>query len=344
MRSSIFIASLLAALAAPGSTQNWKDDFNRPSGTQMGPDWIETVGDMAILNNKGKGNMPGGGHCKMVHVLAKGPYDQARMKITINPPSGSIVNYVGLFAGDGGANVIFAKVQDNDSDGKYDSIFYYNDDSFLTQWGTGGVGLTPFFRARVEMYFSNGGDTLNIDIDKNFDGVVDQHVENSGILAFAGQLSDGFAVGAYAETVFDDWEVDIPIPTGLTGTPSQLSLSAGGVQSLQLIAPSGLAGQTYLLLGTLSGTTPGIPVDSFVLPLNIDAYWLMTLTSPNQPPLGNSFGTLDSQGQTSITFTVPSSSNPAWAGAVFDHAAVVFDLTTVKASYVSNAVSATLVP
>jgi hypothetical protein len=245
--------------------------------------------------------------------------------------------------GRGSPSYLYTKIQDNDQDGLYERVMFYSLDNKLG-YGSSNQLITPFLTARVEMYVTNGGDTMNVDIDSNFDGTVDTHVESSGILAFAADLGDGFALGAFNKGAFDDWEVEIPPTIGLFGSPVQLSLLSGGVQTLALVAPPRLSDQPYLLLGTLSGTTPGIPVDGQLLPLNIDAYWLVTLISPNQPPLAGSFGSLDGQAKAQASFTVPSGSNPAWVGAVFDHAFVVFEAATLSVAYASNPVSATLIP
>jgi hypothetical protein len=74
---------VLAILATPAAAQTWKADFNMPSGTQMGPDWIETVGNMVIASNAGQGGASG--QNKMVHVSAKGDYALARARLTFVP-------------------------------------------------------------------------------------------------------------------------------------------------------------------------------------------------------------------------------------------------------------------
>ena len=97
----------------------------------------------------------------------------------------------------------------------------------------------------------------------------------------------------------------------------------------------------YVLLGSLSGTTPGIPIGLLVLPLNPDAYLTFTLTSPNTPPLGNSLGLLDAFGEAAASFTIPPGSSPALAGLTLHHAYVVFGPMVV---FASNPVPLRLVP
>ena len=66
---------------------------------------------------------------------------------------------------------------------------------------------------------------------------------------------------------------------GLEADLDAVSLQSGGTQSLSLHGGLGQGGKTYLLLGSLSGTAPGIPVDAVVLPLNLDAYLQLTCSS-----------------------------------------------------------------
>lgn len=132
--------------------------------------------------------------------------------------------------------------------------------------------------------------------------------------------------------------------TGLSSSVGAISLSAGGSQPLDLDVGSGFAGATYLVLGSLSGWTPGFPVAPGVhLPLNPDAYFSLVLGAPNQPPLLNGFGLLDPQGRATATFELPAGSNPAWAGLLFHHAAVVFG-PGPSIDWATNAVPAELVP
>ena len=45
-----------------------------------------------------------------------------------------------------------------------------------------------------------------------------------------------------------------------------------------------------------SGTSPGIPVDNVIIPLNFDVYTQFTLAQPTSPPYANGFGQLDADG------------------------------------------------
>ena len=82
----------------------------------------------------------------------------------------------------------------------------------------------------------------------------------------------------------------------LLGTPQAISVSSGGVQNLILQADPAFANAPYWVLGTASGTAPGVPIDGLLLPLNPDAYTNFTLVCPSCPPLQGAFANLDGQG------------------------------------------------
>lgn len=126
-----------------------------------------------------------------------------------------------------------------------------------------------------------------------------------------------------------------------TGDISQMSLAAGGTQTLSLDSGASAANRFYIVLGSLTGTSPGIPLGpGLELPTVFDAYWSLTLTQPNQPPLGNSFNLLDGSGQNTMTFTLPPGTNPALSGFTFYHAYVLLD----PIDCTSNAVSLLMLP
>ena len=99
-----------------------------------------------------------------------------------------------------------------------------------------------------------------------------------------------------------------------------ISLVAGGTQSLEIDATDVHAGKLYLMLGSASGTSPGIAVNGFVLPINFDGYTAYTLGMPNFPPLSGSLGVLDAEGRASAAVTMPAGSDSSLAGVTLNHA------------------------
>jgi hypothetical protein len=131
----------------------------------------------------------------------------------------------------------------------------------------------------------------------------------------------------------------------LSGPAASLSLSAGGAQPLALDAGRDHAGEIHWVLGSLTGTGPGIPVGpGLLLPLVPDVYFALSLNQPNQVPLVSSLATLNAVGHGAAAFLIPPGTDPALAGAVAHHAFVAIDPLAAAATFASNALPVSLVP
>ena len=134
----------------------------------------------------------------------------------------------------------------------------------------------------------------------------------------------------------------------LISDTNSIGLISGGTATFSLSAGQQFAGLPYLLMGSMAGTSPGIPIDAtHTLPLNADSYWVNTLISPNNAPLGNSFNFLDLNGQATATFTIPPNAPALLAGFTVSHAFVAIELipgVLLHAPYVSDAVDILLLP
>ena len=137
---------------------------------------------------------------------------------------------------------------------------------------------------------------------------------------------------------------DFSINSALTANLASLSISAGGTQQLTLDAGTSHGGDLFAVVGSITGTSPGIPFGGFVLPLNQDFYFDQTVLFPNSHPLTNSFSNLDLNGTAVTTVTVNAGELPPIAiGITVHHAAVVLD-ATLQLTLVSNPVALTLTP
>lgn len=131
----------------------------------------------------------------------------------------------------------------------------------------------------------------------------------------------------------------------LEGDVATVSELAGGVQSLSLAAPPFLGGKLYYLVGSASGIWPGITYGTKEVPLNIDSYFMLTLLSPNMPPLAGSFGVLSADGLANASVTLPPAIDPALIGVVLNHAFVVLDPSAKGgAALASNPVALEILP
>ncbi|HKX46520.1 MAG TPA: endonuclease, partial [Planctomycetota bacterium] len=108
----------------------------------------------------------------------------------------------------------------------------------------------------------------------------------------------------------------------LSADTESIDTVLGGQQQLALAAGTAHAGRLYFVLGSASGTTPGLFLPP-LLPLNLDAYLLHTIQYPNQVVQG-SLGFLDAGGSAVASLAVPAGAYTSFAGALLHHAALVF--------------------
>jgi cytochrome c553 len=160
----------------------------------------------------------------------------------------------------------------------------------------------------------------------------------------AGQIAYDLWVnaGKSAPALMD--EAVVPLGPMLVADAPRVSLLDGGIQNLCLSAGLEHANKVYLMLGSGSGTSPGIQGPGFVLPLNWDSYTTFTLLHPNTLPLVSSLGLLDATGVAGAGFALPANAlSGSLAGAVLNHSYLVLD-AQLEAEDASGAVSVTLAP
>jgi len=108
-------------------------------------------------------------------------------------------------------------------------------------------------------------------------------------------------------TVVDDttWLYEGP-GSALVTDVDQLSASTGGVAKLSLSAGSANASRNYLILGSVSGTSPGIPLPKgVVLPVNWDIFTGLVIDNLFSTLFMNFLGVLDGSGKASAAFNMP---------------------------------------
>ena len=100
--------------------------------------------------------------------------------------------------GSGGTELTFTKIQGS---GSYSNVGFYVGVNGSGVFGYGGFfSITPVNQGRVKVYVSNGGDTMNADIDEGFDGISEWHYESSGLIAsgIAAQLGQEVGLSVYS--------------------------------------------------------------------------------------------------------------------------------------------------
>jgi hypothetical protein len=124
-----------------------------------------------------------------------------------------------------------------------------------------------------------------------------------------------------------------------SGTPGEISIGQREQQALFLNAGQAQAHRLYWILGSLTGTSPGVKIGSVTIPLVPDVYTQITLMNSSTSyvnfrefldPLGNAVADFDATG-------IPSSA----VGVTLFHAYVVFDSAN-DVVFASNPVSVKL--
>lgn len=145
-----------------------------------------------------------------------------------------------------------------------------------------------------------------------------------------------------AEDYYDVSANDLSILPSLTASPATISLAAGGTQQLTLEAGAANQGSAYLVIGSVTGTSPGFRLGSVTVPLVVDGYTVHTAFTPNTPPLTSSAGVLSASGAATASFTLPAGLASSLIGVKLYHAYVTFD-GAIAVRMASNPVVVTLI-
>ncbi|MFT7618767.1 MAG: hypothetical protein ACI97A_002414 [Planctomycetota bacterium] len=229
----------------------------------------------------------------------------------------------------------FEPVEDLDGDGK--------DEFLIGAWGAdpngGSSGILELFNgADASSLFSWNGSAAGNGVgdhgtfaplgDVNFDGKLDVVATRTIMPIYQGQ-ADVFTVR------------DLPLEV----LPHTTSISYGSYVHFALNAPATESGNTYYLLGSVSGFTPGIELGGGLnLPLNPDIFLQFTLDFDNSPIFGG-VGFIDNFGSGSASWSIGAGTIPAnLAGVSTYWAYLTYDPGAAAYSFASNHAIHTLIP
>ena len=155
----------------------------------------------------------------MIHTGATAPYTDAVVEVDLLPTAIGF-SHAAAVLGHNAANdeALYIKLQGNSP---YTSYGFYHGLNNPSYNGWGGIRSlpAPIPGGRISAYVTDQGDTANLDIDVNFDGIVDYHFEEPGIIGsgLGALLGDGVGYGAYGNAVADNWSLNrcAPIPPKL---------------------------------------------------------------------------------------------------------------------------------
>jgi FG-GAP repeat len=85
----------------------------------------------------------------------------------------------------------------------------------------------------------------------------------------------------------------------------RIDIAKGGTQAMSLDAGAAHANRSYWIFGSITGSTPGINLGGFHIPLNPDPYTDLALSLVSQAPFLEFRGTLDASGKATTSFVVP---------------------------------------
>lgn len=214
--------AVLCGFASSAFPSTATDDFNRPNSSNMGPNWVEAVGNTVIQSNKGKGASGAFTQGWMMHSSFTGNYADSTCAVDFQA-SGigeNVVLMAGLDPNTWGC--ISVKIQDNTGDGLFDRVFF--EQAFNAgSWGSGNPVkydlLTPTASGRMTVSFANDGDVVNCEIQNTASGQVET-CSASGILAFAFPITGTrFGIGHSGGPFFDNWTADAYKPAYGVGCP-----------------------------------------------------------------------------------------------------------------------------
>lgn len=210
--ASLILLCLLAATSATPAQVAINDLFNRPNGG-LGPDWMQMDGSAAISNNQLQGTNPW-----LFGWSAHTAYGAGYQSTVIRADwsIGSPGARVSVVAGVDPASWqgIEIRIADNTGNSQADRIFF-NAAVNAGNWygGSQFFNLTnPLASGQVTLWFSNGGDTANVEIKDPVTGATETF-SAGGIL---GNPPSGTTVGIgyFGTGILDDFRAWTGIPTG----------------------------------------------------------------------------------------------------------------------------------
>ena len=113
-------------------------------------------------------------------------------------------------------------------------------------------------------------------------------------------------------------------PYVMTGLPTTVSASAGGVQNWTMDFGPALGGNFYLVLGSRTGWNPATNYGGVPVPLVADTYTLFTINNAGGPIYPGSVGQLDALGSASASLVAPGPLGPSFIGTTTYHATLAF--------------------
>lgn len=204
----LLLALAGSVVATTAYSANFFDNFNRPDANDLGPNWTHTAGTIGIVNNRAQAP------AQVTNVALVTGYSDIAANTAVSfdvfHTTQSTAYAAAILGYTDAATSIFVKVQDNLSAGNFNRAFFYVGDNGLSG-SVLYVDLTPFSAGRV--YVSFAGTVATLNIDTNFDLIMDQtYSADYGSSAYG--LGAGLA--AYGDAEIDNYMINaVPEPATL---------------------------------------------------------------------------------------------------------------------------------
>ena len=196
------------------------DNFDRPNGVGLGPNWTAQVGNAEILGNRARAqNAAGTSYLLTYNGVAS---DTASVDVYV---AGTDLAYIALVLGYGGGSNYFIKVQNQSGDSFFHNYAFYRGNN--SEGGPFSTLGSPFSSGRITASYS--GTAASLAIDSNFDGVSEQFYSYN--YSGSAPTGSGIGLGFWGSAQADNFG----IPGGASiPEPSSLTLAAGGLTALLL--------------------------------------------------------------------------------------------------------------
>lgn len=328
MRNTLLALLVLIVIGGAAGAQFMMDDYNGYTGSTLGL-WKEYAGNWNAVNGTAEA-----GQVKLYQYLVwENPRNDLKFKdcvaecqVMYNPKSivklqfGGVALRIGNAAG--GTDMIHVKVQDNNSNGDFDTIWLYERPGSAAS----KQGVTGFKTALVRLTCLDQNAVAEIDV--NGDGLWD-HVINKKLAIVAKSAHVGLC--AYGGAQMDNFKVFNAV---MALAPTNPSPQPGQVLSYVLRGTPKAAYQAATAFTTGTVAAPG----GANVPLAPDALFFLSIAG--LPSVFVNYANyLDTKGDGSVKLAIPKI--PALVGITFYSAFVTYNTSGVLE--VSNDVQVTVV-
>jgi hypothetical protein len=186
------------------------DNFNRGDSSDLGSNWTNQSGSIGIVNNQAA-TTNAGSYYATVNGFS-GSYLSTKVSVDAIDINVGLAYVAAMFGIQNSSESIFVKVQDQGTQGLFENYAFY--------YGNNGGGFfgnlnSPFQAGRITAYATDA-DTIRLDIDSNFDGIVEQFYTNSGWSSKT--LGTGIGLGMYGTVRADNYSTEggAPVPEPAT--------------------------------------------------------------------------------------------------------------------------------